>query len=182
MRGKQIHFFASKGDLENILKSIEASRSLKYVQSGLFNNRKPVIYESFLDYEDLGINKRGQVSNGDIMFLVMNKISEVFVEPVPQFSGKLKYAIDMRLNQASLLIVPSGFYDSNTLIAGKIGTISTHPVSVEIYDLFRKTILKNSKQIGYARVCPDALEFMKNGGRMVTMGIDSPFEYDLKIK
>jgi hypothetical protein len=112
---------------------------------------------------------------------VMDKDTEFWAAPVPQIAGGTKYAIDQRHNQAAICLTPSGFYDKGTLIAGKIGTISGHPDSLEIFNLFRKIIKKNSSPVGYARVCTGATGFLDSGGRMVTMGVDSPREYDLRI-
>jgi hypothetical protein len=180
MQSKQTHFFATKTDLQAIVGAIESERELQYVRSGLFDDVSPVVYQSLLYYQDLGVNRRGQVTNADKMFLVLDRSSEILVEPVPQVSGGTKYAIDMRLNEDAISITPSGAYDKNTLIAGKIGTISASPASLDIYNLFRKTLLRSSQQVGYARVCPDAMVQMISGTRMVTMGIDSPRDYDLR--
>ena len=182
MKGKQTYFFATKIDLELIIKLNETQRDLKYVKSGLFNTPDPVVYDSFIKYEDLGKNFRGQSTNGDIMFLVFDRATKIVVRPVPQVSQGIKYAIDQKLNQNSVNLTPSGFYDQNTLIIGKISTLLNDSNSLEIYNLFRKNIIKNSSQVGYVRVCTEAMKFMKGGGRMVTMGIDSPLEYDLRVE
>lgn len=182
MRGKQTHFFATKKDLGTIIKLVESSRTLKYVHFGWFEGLNPIVYHSFFDFEDFGINKRGQATNVDIMFMVMDKSSEFFVEAVPQIAGGIKYGVTSMLNGQAIIFSQSGFYDEHTLIAGRCTTASPDDSSIEIYNLFRKIIQKNSTQVGYARVCTDAMEFMKNGGRMVTMGIDSPREYDLKFQ
>lgn len=182
MSGKQTHFFATKEDLTMWIQNIESLRNLQYAKSGLFDDPDPVVYGSFLDFEGLGINARGQATTGDISFIVLDKTTSVGVKTVPQVDGSKKYAIDVRANPASIDFSPSGFYDDNTLIAGNISTISTDSESIEIYSLFRKILLKNSTQVGYARVCTDALKFMTGGGRMVTMGIDSPPGYDLRFE
>ena len=182
MKGKQTHFFATLKDLEQIAFIVESNRNLKYVRAGLFDNPNPTVYESIIEYEELGRSKSGQVTTADNMFLVFENSSKVNVRQVPQVAGGIKYVIDMTLNPETIDFRPSGFYDKDTLIAGKIATLGIDPTALEIYNLFRKTIQKNSKQVGYARVCTDAMEFMKNGSRMVTMGIDSPSEYDLAFQ
>lgn len=182
MRGKRVHFFADKNDLDLIFRTAEAERDIYYVKFGMFDTREPPQYNSFFDYEDLGINRRGQHTNSEIMFLVMDKTTQFWATAIPQVAGGTKYAVDQRDNPGSVVLTPSGFYDANTLIAGELGTISDNAESLAIIALFRKIIKKNSVQVGYARVCAGAMEFMKNGGRMVTMGIDSPREYDLKFQ
>ena len=181
MKGQQTHFFATRGDLEQITKTVESDIPVQYVRSGLFDNPRPTIYHSFLDYEDFGVNRRGQATNAAQLFLVMESGRRPGMREAPQFEGGVKYGIDQMQNPDSISFSPSGFYDARTLIAGKIATISNHPVSTKIYSRFRKAISRNSTKVGYAHVFKEAMEFMKSGGRMVTMGIDSPPEYDLKF-
>ena len=182
MASKQTHFFATRKDLEQLAEMLESNRQIKYVRSGLFDNPNPVVYKSLLDYAELGIKRTGQVTTADNMFLVFDTASpEVIIEPVPQITGGMKYAIDQRRNQETINFRPGGLFGADNLIAGNFGTISMHPTSIEIYYLFRKTVIKHSSKIGYAYVAREALELMKKGVRMVTMGIDSPPEYDLNI-
>jgi hypothetical protein len=181
MRGKRIYFFATKQDLELIIRLIESQKSILYVKGGLFDSPKVVMYESFLEFEDFGINKIGKATNGDMMFFIMPKNSEIVVRTVPQENGGTKYGIDAWKNIGAVNFIPSGFYDENTLIAGQFTYSHDDQNGLDLFNFIKKTIQKNSKQVGYARVCPDAMEFMKNGGRMVTMGIDSPSGYDLRF-
>lgn len=178
---RRFHFFETKKDFEEIFKIIESVRQLKYVRAGLFKTPNPTIYESFLDYEDLGYRRYGEVTADDNMFLVFDRSAEIIQRPVPQVTGEVRYAIDQMMNPDSLHFCPSGFFAEKNLIAGKASTISDSQTSTELYNLFRKTIRKKSSKIGYAYVGEDALELMKQGIRMVTIGVGSPLEYDLKL-
>jgi hypothetical protein len=178
---KQIQFFQTRNDLEVLDNVISSFRHIKYVKAGLFDDSYPRIYDSIFDFEELGINKTGQVMNTSNMFLVFDKLSEIKVRPVLQKSGEVKYAIDQMKNLDSIFFRPNGVYDETNLVAGNLGTISTHPTSIELYNLFRKTIQKHSQKIGNYYVAENALKLMKLGVRMITIGIDSPREYDLKF-
>lgn len=181
MKGKQTHFFATRADLSLISQICEHSKQIKYILFGLFDESYLNSYSSLLDWKNVGSNLKGNTTSTEC-FLVLEREATVNFEVVPQRKGGIKYSVDQSRNPTSIIFRPSGLYNETSLIAGNLGTISTHPTSIELYNLFRKTIQKHSKKVGNYYVAEDALELMKQGVRMVTMGIDSPSEYDLKFR
>jgi hypothetical protein len=179
MKGGQTHYFATTNDLVGLVKSVEIARPIKYAEFGLVDSPQPVVHETLLNWAGLGRNSSGKAGIGG--FLVVDKGEEVKGNPVPQRKGDIKFSFDQAANPHSIILRPSGLFDENTLIVGSVGTISDASASMQLYKLFRDSLDKNSVQVGYARVCMDAMEFMKNGGRMVTIGVGSPAEFDLRL-
>lgn len=180
MKGRQTHFFATTRDLIKICQNCECQREIRYVLFGLFEVPNPPEYESLLEWDGLGINQSGNKTAVE-RFIVLDRRTEIRSEIVPQRSGAAKYSISQSGNPSSIVFCPSGSYDEKTIIAGSLGTISDDQASVEIYNLFRRVIMKNSEKIGNYYVAENALESMKRGARMVTIGLKTPSEYDLKL-
>lgn len=191
---KQNHIFATRSDLEPGLRSIESQMPLKYIEMYLYvTGRKDSwmivphespefkSYTSLLAANRLGINLTGQSITGD-NYLVVDAATEIRIREVPQRKGGVNYIVDDQSYLTAIFFRPGGFYQDHCLISGNIGTASVHPQSIELYNNFTRAVTKGFKKIGNYRVGPEALCLMENGMRMVTIGINSPREYDLKFQ
>lgn len=181
MGSKQFHFFATKSDQKQVLDVIESTGSLKYIRCGLFDSPEPIEYNSLIDWEGLGFNEFGDTAPATI-FMVLGRHLEVKVRAAPQRKGGVKYPIDQLENQETIVFRPSGLYEETNLIAGNCGTAyGDNPISLELFKLFRKHFVKKFTTIGNYFVGDEAQKLMKEETRMVTVGVRSPREYDLKL-
>ena len=192
MKRHQTHIFATRSDLEPGLQLIEAQRPLKYValncyevnsgKSSVVPHKSPQFeeYDSLLDVPSLGTNTTGDHISGD-HYLILPRDREARFESVIQDKGGIHYFVDQSLNPVSITFLPGGIYQNNNLICGHIGTVSKHPESIDLYKSFTKAVTKGFKKIGNYRVGPEARRLMNEGLRMVTIGVRSPREYDLRI-
>ncbi|WP_108670428.1 hypothetical protein [Peribacillus acanthi] len=175
---KEVHFFATKADLEKGLKELTFTRNVKYVRTGLFDNKEVPIYTSFSEIGDFGINHSGNHISES--YLVLDQNIELQIREVHQQRGGLKFAVDQRINGSSIVFWPGGMHKENFLICGHISTSSKENISLELYKDFRKKVLKGFKKIGSYYCGPEALQ-MKDKVRFITMGVHQDKIYDLKI-
>ena len=194
MKRHQTHIFATRADLEPNLRLIESQMRLKYValhQYTTGSDGKPFIvphkspefeeFESLLEIPTLGTNQTGDHVTGQD-YLIGNADAEVRVESVIQRKGGIHYFVNGFVNPPLISFSPGGRYQDSFLICGHIGTVAEHPESIALYKAFTKTLTRGFKKIGNYKVGPDAQRLMKEGIRMITMGVDSPPEYDLRFQ
>jgi len=95
--------------------------------------------------------------------------------------GGIRYDVSQLANPNSITFLPGGIFDNQeVLVCGHIGTASKSPDSLTLYKAFVKSVTKGFVKIGSYRVGPEAERLMDQGYRMVTIGIGSPREYDLR--
>ncbi|HEV2104030.1 MAG TPA: hypothetical protein VGR58_14725 [Candidatus Acidoferrum sp.] len=111
--------------------------------------------------------------------LGQNKIS---ADPTsPPSIETIRYEVSQHGNPDSITFLPGGLFDTQkVLVCGHIGTASKSSDSLSLYKTIVKSITKDFVQIGNYRVGPEAERLMDQGYRMVTIGIGSPREYDLR--
>lgn len=178
MKGHQIGIFATKVDLEELLRGIESQRQLQYVRAGLF--AAPLVHRlaTLIDI-NLGVAVKGD-SNSEVRYLVTKPGETINVEPVPQYGGGTKYSIgSQRLNPKTMVFRPGGVFEGNCIISGDASTISDDPVSLEIFGLFSREIKRRLSRIRSFWVGKEAEGFLNSGWRL-TPSIHAPPFCDLK--
>jgi hypothetical protein len=110
-----------------------------------------------------------------------------FLDEVERSSTKkiekcdVRFSLGQESNPESIVFQPGGLFDGERfLVCGHVGTISRTPVALRLYKSFVKSVTDGFQRIGSYRVGPAALRLMNSGCRMVTIGVHSPSEYDLK--
>jgi hypothetical protein len=179
MNSKQILFFSTQDDITPLIKEIELSFSIDYVEMGLFDNNKMTMYRSALDILNLGITVHGDW-NRDLRLMIIPKGANVQIRPVVQRKGGIKFAIDPLENQETICIQFGGIYQNRTLIAGKCGTVYFSDFALNIFKKVSALIKKDFIRIGNFYVGPAALNKLKAGWRLTT-DEQFPKEYDLQL-
>ena len=178
MKRHQIHIFATRADLEALLRAIESKRELQYVRAGLFDlpvlNRLP----SLLNDANLGIALNGDNAQ-EPRYLVADREVSIEVRTVPQHGGGTKHAIDQQANPRTIVFQPGGVCSESCVIAGSVGTVSEDPVSLALFQLFSKEVKRQFEKIKSFHVGKEAGESLNKGWRL-TNGVKSPSLYDLK--
>lgn len=178
MRGRRKFLFATRNDLEPGIRAFEAKRSVKYMETGLFETYPTEVYYSLLDVPDLGIAKYGQVPLED-SYLVLDASTEVLIREIPQRRGGVRYALDGMVNPISLLFSPGGMYQESALIVGELWPCSDEPAAIELYRLFAREVTRGFTVVGRLYHCgPEALQLARAGIRL-THDVRSPIEYDI---
>ena len=177
---KEIYFFASKQDLYNIIKSVEQTTELQYVMTGAYDSLDIHVYNSLEEYNDLGIKKSGEHQSES--FLVLEKNCNLNVREVKQFDGSVKYFVDQLQNEDSIVLWPGGIYGSQYLICGHAGTIKVSDMSKKIFGIFQKSIKRRCPNRTGRFWYSDEVKDMNSQFRLITINVNQPKEYDLKIE
>jgi len=170
------YFFGTRSDLGPGIRDVEAGRGLVYVLNELPERPEFKRFASLLEAPDLGRNPTGTVAQGPQYFVATRDFSFP-VTRVPQKRGGVRYAISP--GDKGIVVSPGGLYDEKTLIAGSVGTTSEDPAAMQLYELYRKALTRGFERVKNYDVGPEALGILRGGGRLVTIGIRSPREYDL---
>ena len=177
---RQIHIFATKADLIPNLTLMESRKRVKYVRKDFYYSSNIPIYESLLEYRKLGINTTGD-HNSDDTFFVLDRDVVPYFEKTSLFLVFSRYSMNQLTNPGSIVFRPGGIYRDKYLICGHIGTISNSEISMSLFKDFSRTITSGFEKVNSYRVGKNALDLLRNGMRLITMGVDEPEEYDLSM-
>lgn len=170
-------FFATRRDLEEVLRAVESATALQYVEAGLFEGPPPAAMDSLLAWPDLGVSKHGDQAH-EVTFLVAERGARVEVREVPQRRGGVRHAIDQQINPATISLCPGGVFGDAAIIAGSIGTISGDAASRALFRLFDRAIASRFEKIRSYRVGAEAAAMLDAGARL-TARVKAPPLYDL---
>lgn len=174
----QTLFYATAQDLNGVLSSLEAQKDLQYTLAGLFKSKELQTYLSYRDIPDLGrALHRSSVANRQYVVSLGGTI--VRIRDVPQYSGGVLFAVDLLLNEDSIVFSPGGRYRDDVMLYGMIGTLSPPSVaSKNLYAFAAKAFRKDFKKVMEYFVGPEALDLMASGVRL-TLDATTPPEFDL---
>ena len=176
MKRHQVNFFATKTDLEGLLRVAETKLELQYVRTGLFDD--PAQNRVFtLDDSNLGIAVKGD-NNQEVAYLIANRAEPIQTRTIPQHGGGTKYAVDQQANPKTIVFRPGGVFHERCVIAGQAGTISDESISLMLFQIFNKEIKRQFHKIKSFYVGNEASELLDKGWRL-TSSVKSPPLYDL---
>jgi hypothetical protein len=173
-----LSFFAIPSDVSEVLGVIESIRDVEFTLAGMFDQESLVTYPSSRMIDNLGVALKG-AQNHELKYLVSNRGTRIEVEHVRQRDGTLRFAVDQKLNPATVVLRPGGIYGDGCVIAGQIGTCNENPVSMDLLAFFTKTVKKHFKKVRSFWVGEGALKILDSGGRLTT-NVKAPIEYDLR--
>lgn len=177
MAKHQVSFFATTADLELLLRSVEATRQLHFVATGLFDSPELEALQSLLTISGLGGLDVGDINQAE-GYLIAPRDHPIVARSVPQRRGGVRYAVDQVSNPATIVIRPGGSFSDQCLIASQVGTLSDDPVSLDLYRAFSSVIRRHFSKIGSYFVGPQAADLLDQGWRL-TSNVKSPPIYDL---
>lgn len=178
MAKNQLSFFATKADLESLLRAVESKQQLQFLVTGLFDSPAVAPMQSLLAVRNLGRMDVGD-PNHAAGYLVASRESSIEVRPVPQHRGGVKYAVDQLANPKTIAFRPGGSFGETCLIAGQAGTAYDNPSSLELFHTFSKEVRRQFTKIKSFYVGKEASELLDKGWRL-TINAKSPALYDLK--
>ncbi len=176
--GSDMHFFATKEALMEILQGVSAEIEVKYVSDKRYDRPVGIEYNDLSLYPQFGISCSGDHQSES--FFVVEQDKEIIFKESKQRDGTSKFYLGQDDNVDSIVLWPGGVYNDDSLISGHIGTISDSPISKKIFKAFQKNIKKRCKlKIGRYYI-DDTLQSMKKY-RLVTMTVKEPLEYDIQL-
>jgi hypothetical protein len=173
---RSTYFFATRADLEPGLLAAEHQRPLQYVLRGLFPTPAVAPVTTALEIPDLGRSPTGDWISPD--YLVLDADNKLEIRSVPQRRGGILYAVDEVANPCAVILRPGGLYGSECLIAGSIEAVGDLH-SLELYRVFRRTVVKGFKRIQEFFVGPEAAR-LRDAGMRLTQRVQAPAECDLE--
>jgi hypothetical protein len=106
--------------------------------------------------------------------------TKLHTEEVPQEAGGICFAISQLMNDDTITFSAGGWYGSDVILYGRIGTISNSTTSKNLYNIFAKSLREHLEKLQEFFVGPEALSLAKSGVRL-TIGAASPAEFDLRV-
>ena len=176
----QTLFYATARDLSGVLSSLEAQKDLQYTLAGMFNSKELQTYLSYRDIPDLGrAFHRSAVANRQ--YLVSLRGTVLRIGDVPQYAVGVLFAVDLGLNEDSVVFSPGGRYRDDVMLYGMVGTLSPPPrvASKNLYAFVARAFRKDFKKVREYFIGPEALDLMASGVRLA-MDATSPAEFDLR--
>ena len=178
MAKNQLSFYATKADLESLLRTVESKYLLQFVVTGLFDSPNIGRMQSLLAAPDLGHLAVGDINHAP-GYLVASREIRIKVEPVPQRRGGVKYAVDQLANPTTIAFRPGGSFGERCLIAGQVGTTSDNSRSLELFQAFSKEVRNQFAKIKSFYVGKEAGRLLNKGWRL-TANAKSPPLFDLR--
>lgn len=179
MATKRILFFATKNDLIGLIKKIEAEKEIKYFTAGLLNAEELKEYPSLIENIETEKVKFGDC-NLCQRYLIVSRETNIKVREVPQYSGGIKYAVDQKVNDTSVIFRPCGiFEEGKAIIQGELSTLHSTKGSVDIFNKVAKKFKHGFVKIKGYFIGNEALKY-HNAGWRLTQNVTSPIEYDFK--
>jgi hypothetical protein len=166
MEERIIPFFATAGDLASMLSIVEATRPLEFAIAGMFEEAPASVLRD--------VDGRNPFTT----YLVFDQGRGIKSRPVLQRHGGTRYAVDQTENPHTVALQNGGAVDDSRLIASQLGTISTDPVSEQLYSLFNEVIRSRFEKIQSYYVGPEAARLLDSGRRLVP-SVRAPPTYDL---
>ena len=176
---RRFFFFATKKDLLEILTEMEKTTNVQYIKHERYNNPDFIIHKSITEFEDLGISKYGE--HGSPMYIVMDPTETIVSEKRQLSTGEIVYHVFPVDNKHSIDFSPGGFYGSELLVHGEIGTMNYEDKKTEeLYKTFKKAFSKKCKKIHNWYFGKEALSVAKDV-RLITVGKNQPKSNDFII-
>ena len=167
---KQLHFFATRYDLEGICAELEHEWQIAYLDRSPSRN-SAIVFSSFTQIKNAGVAPFANAIAGYAYLLV----------PAGTKLTAVQRSSPNQMNcPDSVLFMPGGRWHNDVLLYGKIGTVSSSRFSSELYRFFSKLIKKRFKKVRAYWVGPEAYMLARSGIRL-TMGGNCPREYDLQL-
>lgn len=167
MSAKQTNFYATRGDIAEVLAQFEAAQRVIYVLTGLFDIDTPQIFETHRTINSLSVSTDGD-ANHVPGYLIVTDRNNLAVREVPQKTGRTKFAVDQSLNPDSLFFQSGGTFADRIVVPGRIGITHLTPDSKRLYSAFAKLIVKNFSKVKSYYVGREAYALWKNGMRFRT--------------
>lgn len=143
MASRQVHYVADREDIVTAITRVEKALQVKYVDAWAKPTLTPVVFESLIDWPQLGASENGRATG---FFLVVPKTTRVHLQRLDLYDGTVQYTAKPLDHPKSIIMEVSGVFtrpdNAIELAVGKIGTALQSPESIELYGKFRRLFLK----------------------------------------
>jgi hypothetical protein len=180
---KRIHFFATKTDTLVVANAVEQMTPLQYILA--FHQLHPAYgstaptYSSASQFPHLGSATAKQT--GSCERYVVARVTTPVVPVTRVIRGNPETYFEAGNCQDCVELNVGGLWEEQVLINGLIQTWSNSTEAQRLMRLFTSAFEKLFKQkIGAYWIGPEALEFLRGGGRL-TLNVDADPGFDIRI-
>jgi len=170
--------FATKQDLLPALLAAEEKQPAKYVLAEPNSTGTTQEYLTAASLPSLGTADQPD-GIGCRRYLVTEPHRSVQPRRIVSNDGSVWYAIDQMINPDTIEVAPGGTWQDDTLISGRIETLSDTACGQRLLRVFRAAIRKRFVRIHAYWVGREACSLLDRGLRL-TASVRSPREYDLR--
>jgi len=174
----RIYFFATAADIHPVLKHLEDTLEIKYVDEGLLKGTTPSVWRYATEIHLVGFATADQ-EIGCEPFLIVRRDAEVMITPFRMMDGEIRLDVFPNGNPNSVLLRLGGFWKDGSLISGHFVASSDQEFSRMVMNSVRRLFKKHFTKVQAFWVGPEALSRLRSGKRLC-MAIQSPSEYDLR--
>lgn len=167
---KTIRFFATRQEILQILRELEAKQPFYVVESGLFSSSQLEVMEGFETLVEASFQKRFLISESP----------DFIVQPVRQRRGGFLYAVDLGENRHATSFEICSEISKNALRPGVVGSHNLEPSGfLRHFQIALQSFIVCDPFL----VSPGVRQVASNGGRLIPSGrIDSPIWADLVLQ
>jgi hypothetical protein len=179
MSRSQILFYATASDLVTLLSALESQKDLQYTLTGQFETNTPQTYRSHAEIPNLGLASH-PTAIANPSYLVSLRGTTIRTRKIAQKQGGIRFAVDQRLNEDTIVFSPGGRCGSDVLLYGMIGTVSNTSASKTLYNFVARQFREHFEKVREFLIGPEARDLFKAGIRL-TSAVSTPSELDLKL-
>ncbi len=174
---KRIHFFALRDDLVPLLEAVEGNGELQYVRFGQYQVGNALkVFRSGQEIPNLG---RATTYNAATSETYLVSEPQIAITPRP-IKGTDRFAVDQLWNPDTVTFTPSGVWNEDVVLYGRVATVSDTKLSQKLMRRFHSVAKRCFTKMEEYYVGLHALTLLKAGKRL-TIGAYSPQHYDLHI-
>ncbi|MCW2292777.1 hypothetical protein M2262_002827 [Pseudomonas sp. BIGb0408] len=177
MSKKNIHFFAMRDDLVEVLDAAKQIMSFKFAQ-GTDDERLPIVYQSVLDVPGFSVATSGD-QNHCPRYLLIPEDALPVPRTVVMNDGRVRNFLNEGGQPSSVSLIPGGLYSSGgIIIAGDINTMTADQWTQNLHKVLRKFFTMHFKRVNGVYVGKQAYQKLKEGWRL-NSSIKAPVFTDL---
>jgi hypothetical protein len=174
---KQLLFFATKNDLQPLLKAVERQTLINYVRMGNALTNETERYENGEAIPNLGSATKDSASACD-EYLVVLKDQPVKVRTLRGSDDALRYLVDQLSNPGTVTFAPGGIWSDDVILHGRVATVYDDKNSQTLMETFSKEIRRSFRKVKAYWIGPQA-EALLDAGKRLTISSHASPEFDL---
>jgi hypothetical protein len=177
LRGRRF-FFATRADLLPGLLAAEERTPLAFVRDETRDDGRFTVLDALSQYPELGLTtSRDSISSPRYLVFRQGAVPEP--RAIPQLRGGVKYAI-AATPESAILRCGGLHVESGALLAGELQqSLNANGPGKAIFRLLARELFRAFTRVRLYAVGPEALDRVRAGRRLVTIGLGSPPAYDL---
>lgn len=177
MSGSSIEFFGDEEDLSILFEQFDKAMSFKYTKMLSDLNRPPDEYKSAISLLQYLVTFSSPVKMHS--FIISELTEKLIGRDIKMVDGSgNKISTDQNYNKNTVEILLGGHAAETTLVTTVVRTTGETQKSKDIFKMYKKLIVANSKRVKSFYVLKNAFDKLNNGWRL-TQGINYSRKIDL---